>query len=63
MIDQLPYTLGEALGTTPRLSLREDETLGAGLVVRVGNRVLDASMAGQLDAFRESVREMVEAEG
>lgn len=54
--------LGRTLGLAPRLALREDDTLGAGLVVRVGHRVLDASMAGQLEAFRDTVREMVEAE-
>ena len=61
-VSRLRDKLGETLGLTPRLALREDETLGAGLVLRLGNRVLDASMAGQLEAFRDSVREMVEAE-
>jgi F-type H+-transporting ATPase subunit b len=61
-VSRLRDKLGETLGLTPRLALREDETLGAGLVLRVGNRVLDASMAGQLEAFRDSVREIVEAE-
>lgn len=61
-VARLRERLGLTLGLTPRLVLREDETLGAGLVVRVGHRVLDASMAGQLDAFRDTVREMVEAE-
>ncbi len=61
-VSRLRGKLSETLGGTPRLSLREDATLGAGLVVRIGSRVLDASMAGQLEAFRDTVREMVEAE-
>lgn len=61
-ISRLRSKLENALGQTPRLALREDETLGAGLVLRVGSQVLDASMSGQLEAFRDTVREMVEAE-
>jgi F0F1-type ATP synthase delta subunit len=42
--------------------LREDETLIAGLSLRVGHLVLDASVSGQLQAFRDDVREHIEPE-
>jgi F-type H+-transporting ATPase subunit b len=49
-------------GVRPHLVLKEDDALGAGLVVRVGHHVLDASVAGQLDAFRQDVRRALEGE-
>lgn len=61
-VSRLREKLAETFGRAPRLTLREDSTLGAGLVLRVGHRVLDASMAGQLEAFRDMVRETVEAQ-
>jgi F-type H+-transporting ATPase subunit b len=61
-VEQLKATLGRAL--TPGLSLihREDGALGAGAVVRFGHRVLDASTAGQLSAFRGRARALIEEE-
>lgn len=59
---QLRKSLEKALGCEPRLAVREDDALRAGLVLRVGHLVLDASVAGQLDAFRERVRDELEAE-
>jgi F-type H+-transporting ATPase subunit b len=61
--ERLREALGEALGARPRLSLKEDETLLAGLVLRVGGRVLDASVAGQLAAFRDRARLHLEEAG
>jgi F-type H+-transporting ATPase subunit b len=55
-LEELRASLKQALGVAPRLVVREDDTLRAGVVVRIGHRVLDASVAGQLDAFRDRVR-------
>jgi F-type H+-transporting ATPase subunit b len=41
---------------------REDPSLGAGAVLRYGHRVLDASTAGQLSAFRARARALIELE-
>lgn len=48
------------LGTPPRLSIQEDPALEAGCVLRIGHRVLDASVAGQLDILRDRAREILE---
>jgi F-type H+-transporting ATPase subunit b len=61
-IDELRASLEKALGGAPRLVLREDASLRAGLVIRAGHRVLDASVAGQLDAFRDRVRHELDEE-
>ena len=57
---ELRAALERALGHPVELALREDRDLEAGLVVRIGPRVIDASIAGQLDAFRGLVREELE---
>lgn len=43
--------LAEALGGTPRLDFRVDPALLGGVVVRTGNRIYDASLAGELARF------------
>lgn len=45
--------LGEALGKTMELTFSNDSTLLGGLVVRVGNRVYDASVIKQLERVKE----------
>lgn len=53
--------LREALGGAERpLTVREDPALQAGVVARVGHRVLDASVQGQLEAFRGEARRLAE---
>ncbi len=44
------------------LVVREDADLLAGPVLRIGDRVLDASVAGHLAVLRDRVRELVEEE-
>lgn len=61
-VQRLRERLARVLGRAPRLVLREDAALDVGLVLRVGHLVLDASMAGQLDAFRDQVRALLEGE-
>lgn len=50
-------SLREAIGTafsgTPRLRFREDPELLGGFVIRIGNRVYDASIHRQLSRFEE----------
>jgi len=45
--------LGEALGKTMELTFSNDPTLVGGLLVRVGNRVYDASVIKQLERVKE----------
>lgn len=59
----LRSVLEETLARPCRLSLREDPSLLAGVVLRVGDRVLDASVAGHLSALRERARSLVQKEG
>lgn len=61
-VERLRGTLTDALGVSPRLTLREDERLIAGAVVRTGHRVLDASVDGQLSLLRARARELLESE-
>lgn len=50
---RLAKSLGEALGKTMELGYRVDPTLVGGLVVRIGNRIFDASVTTQLRRFKE----------
>jgi F-type H+-transporting ATPase subunit b len=44
------------LGAQATVTFRVDPTILGGLIVRVGDKVLDASIAGQLDSLRQSLR-------
>lgn len=50
---RLAGQLGQALGKTMELSYRTDPKILGGVVVRVGNRVFDASVETQLRRFKE----------
>lgn len=50
---RLAESLGESLGKTMELTFRNDAELVGGLVVRVGNRVFDASVIRQLARIKE----------
>jgi len=50
---KLAESLGRALGKTMELSYGSDSGLLGGLVVRIGNRVFDASVTTQLRKFKE----------
>jgi F-type H+-transporting ATPase subunit b len=60
VLERLRGALATALSAPPRLAVREDPSLGAGLSLRVGDRVLDASLKGQLQAFRLLARDLSE---
>lgn len=53
---RLRTVLETALGAPVRLAVTEDEGLGAGVTVRVRDRVYDASVAGQLELLRDDAR-------
>jgi F-type H+-transporting ATPase subunit b len=48
--------LDKALGGKGEVSFKVDPNILGGLVVRVGDKVLDGSVAGQLGALRQSLR-------
>ena len=50
---RLGESLGEALGKRMELTFSNDEKLVGGVVVRVGNRVFDASVVRQLERIKE----------
>jgi len=54
--------LSDSLGTMPKLSVRQDPELLVGAVLRVGDRVFDASVAGNLEALRDRARELLRPE-
>ena len=43
------------VGNTTTVSFRVDPTILGGLIIRIGGKVLDASVAGQLESLRESI--------
>ena len=51
--ERLSESLGGALGKTMELSYNTDAELLGGLVVRIGNRIYDASVTAQLKRFKE----------
>jgi F-type H+-transporting ATPase subunit delta len=51
---RLAGQLGQALGMTMELTYRTDPEILGGVVVRVGNRIFDASVTTQLRRFKES---------
>lgn len=50
---RLSQSLGHALGKTMELGYEVDPSLVGGLVVRIGNRIFDASVTTQLRRFKE----------
>jgi F-type H+-transporting ATPase subunit delta len=56
---RLAAQLGQALGMTMELSYRTDPEILGGVVVRVGNRVFDASVVTQLRRFKESAQSVL----
>ncbi|HSF18699.1 MAG TPA: ATP synthase F1 subunit delta [Vicinamibacteria bacterium] len=50
---RLAKSLGKALDKKMQLSFRTDSELVGGLVVRIGNRIFDASVAAELRQFRQ----------
>ncbi|ASR37800.1 F0F1 ATP synthase subunit delta [Prauserella marina] len=53
--DKLAADLGRIYGRAIALHVQLDNRIGAGLVVRVGDEVIDGSAAGRLDALRRQL--------
>ena len=45
--------LGQLTGKTVRAEFRTDSNLMGGLIVRIGNRIYDATVTAQLARFKE----------
>lgn len=58
LVAQVREVVRRSLGKAPRLTTVEDPSLLGGYTVRAGHRVVDASVAGQLAAFRELAKEL-----
>ena len=59
-LEHLRTRLQSALSVTPRLAIEEDESLGAGVIVRIGDTSIDTTLAGQLAGLRDRARETLE---
>ncbi|PXY26762.1 F0F1 ATP synthase subunit delta [Prauserella coralliicola] len=53
--EQLAEKLGQIYGRSIALHVELDRRIGAGLVVRIGDEVIDGSAAGRLDALRRQL--------
>lgn len=60
--DALAGKLGRSLGVQPVLTLKVDPSLLGGLIVRVGDRLFDASLATQLRHLRRRIASRVSDE-
>lgn len=54
--DHIRKDLARTLGGTPAVVFRVDPTILGGLIVRVGDKVLDGSVAGKLEGLRTSLK-------
>ena len=53
--DQLSKVLQRTLGKRPHLNVRVDESLIGGVLVRAGDRVIDASLRGQIQRLANTL--------
>lgn len=61
LLERLRAALNRALGGAVELSTQEESGLLAGAVLRVGGRVLDASLRGEVEGLRQRARELIAA--
>ncbi len=54
-VEQLRLTLEKKVGKRVTVQVRKDPQLLGGFVARIGSEILDASVAGKIDKFRESL--------
>lgn len=54
-IEQLAETLSKKVGKKVELDIRTDPSLLGGFVVKIGSEIWDASVAGKINKFRESL--------
>ena len=50
-VAEIETSLGKALGSKIKAVLDVNEEILGGIIVRVGSKMLDASVSGQLNAF------------
>jgi F-type H+-transporting ATPase subunit delta len=53
--DQLSQVLQRTLGKQPHLNVRIDESLIGGVLIRAGDRVIDASVSGQIQRLAKTL--------
>ena len=58
LVDRIKGALAGSTTRPLKLTTRQDPTLVAGWTLRVGDRLFDASIAGQLEAFRDLARSL-----
>ena len=58
VLTRLRTALAAQLSSSPRLTVSEDPELQAGLRLRIGDRVIDGTLAGQLQAFQALARDL-----
>ena len=54
-MDAVKTDILSKVGSQATISFRVDPNILGGLVIRVGGKVLDASVAGQLESLRQSI--------
>ena len=54
--DRLGKVLEELTSKSVRMNVREDENLIGGIVVKIGDLVLDGSVRAQLEGLKESLK-------
>ena len=54
--NRLEKVLGDLTSKTVKLEVKEDETLIGGIVVKIGDLVLDGSVKAQLEGINESLK-------
>lgn len=54
--DRLKKVLGDLISREVKISVREDKTLIGGIVVKIGDLVLDGSIKAQLEGLKESLK-------
>jgi F-type H+-transporting ATPase subunit delta len=54
-LDQITTVLQQTLGKQPRLHVQVDETLIGGVLIKAGDRVIDASVRGQIQRLAKTL--------
>lgn len=60
---ELKDTLREIVGSRPRVYTRVDESILGGMIVRIGDKVYDASIAAALSGFEKSLSHRIASRG
>ncbi len=55
-LNELEKVLGDVTSKTVKIQIREDKSLIGGLIVKIGDLVLDGSIKAQLEGLKESLK-------